>query len=538
MAKAPALAIEALAERFHRLFAGLERAHGRFVLNGRKDARGKAEGTAATIREPYTAQLWQRHLAGEYHLGVCPIRDDNTVRFGAIDIDAYKDFDLNKLAEDMARMNMPLILLRTKSGGAHCYCFAREDVPADLMRAKLMEMAEALGHAGVEIFPKQTRLAGPNDFGNWINLPYQDVTKTERYAIVEGKKLTAVAFLDLAESMAVTQADLKALSLTDDPKFTEVLKGAPPCLRCLVARGGIPEGARNNGMFNLGVYLRKRFGDQWEDHMDQFNQDFVVPPLGHREVQSISRSVGKTKYEYKCHEPPINSVCNRQICLTREYGIGSGDGDPGVVFGPLVKVESDPPLWIWDVDGARIELTTEQLKDQGRAHTAIINVLSKWPNTIKPKAWQELVRDRLNNVETIPVPPEATLESQIMALLEDYCTGKARARTVEEILQHKPYSDPETGRTYFSSLHFRQELARHKIIVDDRRLWAILRRNDVQHKFFNIKGKGKNTWHIKSFTGQSEPFTVPRVADLRPAEPPGAAGAPPSTSGRTDDEPL
>lgn len=523
--------IAELAPTFLQLFAGLERSHGRYVLNGRKDARGKAEGTASTIRSPATLPLWEQHLAGTYSLGVCPIRDDNTCRFGAIDIDAYQDFDLNKLSRDIIRMNLPLIVCRTKSGGAHCYCFAREDVPADIMRAKLMEMAEALGYAGVEVFPKQTRLAGPNDFGNWINLPYQNALKTERYAIVEGKKLTPEKFLELVGLMAVTTEDLRTLRLNDDPKYTEVLKGAPPCLRCLVSRGGIPEGARNNGLFSIGVYLRKRYGDAWEMHMDQFNQDFVSPPLGHKEVQLITRSVSKTKYEYKCNEAPINSVCNRQICLTREYGVGSGDGDPGVVFGPLVKIESDPPLWIWDVDGARIELTTEQLKDQGRAHTAIINSLNKWPQTIKPKAWCELVRDRLQNLEVIPVPPEATLESQVMILLEDYCTGKAQARSQEELLSNKPWSDPATGHTYFSALHFRTELARHKIMVDDRKLWSILRRHEVGHKFFNIKGKGKNTWHVRSFASQSEPFAIPRIAQLKEVSPSTGAHS-------TDDDPL
>lgn len=508
-----------LAKQFAILFAGLTRAHTRYVTAGRRDDRGKLEGEYRTIRQPLTADIWEQHLAGTYHAGVCPIADDSTCVFGAIDIDSYKEFDITALAKKVADLNLPLVVTRTKSGGAHCYLFCREPIPADVIRAKLMEMAEALGYSGVEVYPKQTRLAGVNDFGNVINLPYFDVTQTERYGVLDGDKLSAADYLKTAALMAVSDESLRALNLNDDPKFTEQLKGAPPCLRTLIARGGIPEGARNNGLFDIGVYLRKRYGENWETYFDQYNQDFVSPPLGSKEVQLLTRSINKVKYEYKCGDSPINSVCNRQICLTREFGIGSGDSDPGVAFGPLVKLNTEPPLWIWDVDGERIELTTEQLRDQGRAHTRIMEVLNKLPYPIKPKAWMELIRSKLAVVEVQEVPPESTLETQVMAILESYCTGKSQAKTPDEMLQDKPWTDTDAKRTYFRGLGFKQELGRQHINVDDRKLWAIMRRHGVGHKFFNLKGKGLNMWWVPSFKQQTEDFRVPRLAEANGAEP-------------------
>jgi hypothetical protein len=505
--------IKSLAKQFNFLFSGLQRAHTRYVLKEGKDDRGKTLGEYRTIRQPLTPDIWEQHLAGTYHAGVCPIRDDATVVFGAVDIDSYKDFDLKALAKKVSDLNIPLIVTRTKSGGAHCYLFCREPIPADIVRTKLMEFAEALGYSGVEVYPKQTRLAGPNDFGNVLNLPYFDVTKTERYGVMPDENLSAAAYLKTAALMAVTRDSLAAINLNDDPRFVEQLKGAPPCLRTLVARGGIPEGARNNGLFDIGVYLRKRYGENWETYFDQYNQDFVNPPLGSKEVQMLTRSINKTKYEYKCGDSPINSVCNRQICLTREFGIGAGDSDPGVAFGPLVKLNTEPPLWIWDVDGERIELTTEQLKDQGRAHTRIIEVLNKWPFPIKPKAWMELIREKLASVEVQEVPPEATLETQVMAILEQYCTGKAQAKTPDEMLQDKPWTDKIDNRTYFRGIGFKQELGRQHIQIDDRKLWAIMRRHGVGHKFFNLKGKGVNMWWIPAFKQQTEDFKVPRLQE-------------------------
>jgi hypothetical protein len=53
-----------LAPRFHALFGGLERAHGAYnnisLDHGRGD--GKRKGTAVTVREPVTDELWQQHL--------------------------------------------------------------------------------------------------------------------------------------------------------------------------------------------------------------------------------------------------------------------------------------------------------------------------------------------------------------------------------------------------------------------------------------------------------------------------------------------
>ena len=39
---------------------------------------------------------------------------------------------------------------------------------------------------------------------------------------------------------------------------------APPCLRILESKG-YPEGTRNNGLFNVGVFYRKAFPNDWEN---------------------------------------------------------------------------------------------------------------------------------------------------------------------------------------------------------------------------------------------------------------------------------
>ena len=246
--------------RFH----GLERAHGTYAVKA--EATGgkvKVKGRAKTLMEPVTETLWRRHLAGELGLGVVPINDDAAASFGAIDVDVYDGLDLVELGRVVARHAFPLTVCRTKSGGAHLYLFTSEPAPASLVRAKLMEWAVVLGHPSVEVFPKQVKLASREDVGNWINVPYFGGDATDRYAVVEGRQLSVGEFLNHADRAAITPAQLEAIQVPE----IALMEGAPPCLQHL-ARAGFPAGTRNNGLFCLGVFAKRAYGDEWERRLD------------------------------------------------------------------------------------------------------------------------------------------------------------------------------------------------------------------------------------------------------------------------------
>lgn len=472
--------------------------------------KGKQQVQCDTVREPLTVALWMKHLAGSDHLGVVPIMDDTTVCWGAIDIDSYKDFDLIKLADHVARLELPLIVCRTKSGGGHLYCFTSEQVSAELMRGKLMEWAIALGYSGSEVFPKQTRLAGLTDVGNWINMPYQGGDDTVRYAVAGNKRLNCMEFLDLAQLMALDKDSLKAANPNAVSQYHEEFLEAPPCLSSLAMRG-FGEGSRNNALFNIAVYLQKRYGEDWESHIDSYNRKFMVPPLPSKEVQMVVAGIKKKKYFYKCNDQPIVSVCNKQICLTKAYGIGGGSSDPGVVFGALQKVMTEPPIWILSVDGANIELTTQELRDQSRLGSKCMEVLNKYPRPIKGTDFADMIRSKLESVEIIPAPEEATLSGQVMVWLEEYCTGRAQARNKEELLLKKPWTDK--GMVYFSALAFKSFLSQQRILIDERDLWSIIRRNGGESVGMRIKGKVSRFWCVKAFAVQTEDFALPELPE-------------------------
>lgn len=134
---------------------------------GREDAYGTGRGEC--VRNPLTLMQYSVHLLGSGPgLGVYPIREDNTIRFAAIDLDC-PDFDF-------VRGLQPFIpgttwIERSRSGNAHLWAFFRESCPAWVARGILRKALEVGGRPNVEVFPKQDELR-EGMLGNYINLPY------------------------------------------------------------------------------------------------------------------------------------------------------------------------------------------------------------------------------------------------------------------------------------------------------------------------------------------------------------------------------
>jgi len=191
---------------FLTLFSGLDRAYGVFNTTGEVTDKGKAKGKAFTKQGTVTAQLWDDHLSGKQRLGIVPIKDSSECLFGAIDIDEYQ-INIEKICQVIENLKLPLVPCRSKSGGLHCYIFCKEPIPAEIIRDKLADMASSLGFAGVEIFPKQDKLASPEDVGNWINMPYFDHERTMTYGIKNGKPLSTEDFITYAHLQAVSMDD-------------------------------------------------------------------------------------------------------------------------------------------------------------------------------------------------------------------------------------------------------------------------------------------------------------------------------------------
>ena len=112
-------------EKFKQIFEGLKIAYGQYQ-KGDRGENGKQGGKAFIVRGNVTDDLWEKHLKGEGPaLGIIPITENNTCRWGCIDIDQY-NFNHLDLINNIRKLKLPLIVCRSKSGGAHVFLFTKE----------------------------------------------------------------------------------------------------------------------------------------------------------------------------------------------------------------------------------------------------------------------------------------------------------------------------------------------------------------------------------------------------------------------------
>lgn len=503
-----------LTSEFAALFDGFKQAYGAYKISGTKPSSGKVIGKAASLVGEVTLDLWEKHLMGVQGLGIIPINAESMAKFGAIDIDDY-DLDIIKLAAKIDKLHMPLVVCRTKSGGAHAYLFTTEQIPALVMQERLRDMSAALGYGNCEIFPKQSQLlVSRGDAGNWINMPYFDHLSTMRYAVDHrGRKLDVHTFLALAKQAAVTPKYLESLKF-DIP---DLLGGGPPCLNQLVKQG-FPAGSRNNGLFNLGVYARKAYPDDWKQRLEGFNNQHMNPPLSPAEVLATIKSLDKHSYTYTCRSHPIQAFCNAAVCRTCAHGVGGARlGMPAM--GTLTKLCTVPPLWFIDVETvtgtARLELTTDELQQPRLFQKKCLEQLNVMPQVMKQENWQNVVTSLLETVNIVEVPVEATPYGLLMNHLEAFCTSRVTARTSDEILMGKPWINND--EVHFRIADFLAYLARVKFNEKElglnRIAFYLKELKGYRKQFHNIRGKGANCYVIptSTFKFQQESFEPPTI---------------------------
>lgn len=486
------------------LFEGFQKAYGYYSSTLVPDESGKLVGKRGSLVGDVTVELWEKHVSGSQGLGVIPINENSQVKFAAIDIDTYP-LDLMRLVKDIHEKKLPLVLCRTKSGGAHLYLFLTEFHDAGEIQRKMREIASVLGYGNSEIFPKQSKIrADRGDVGNWINMPYFNAATTDRFCISpEGKELQAMEFISYATARKIKALDFLQIKLVE----TEHLVGGPPCLNHLISLG-FPEGTRNNGLLNLGVYAKKFSPDNWAVLIEQYNDKYMDPPLSAIEVVGVIKSLQKKEFFYMCKQPPIAQYCNKPKCRGCKFGVGAGDlGMPK--FGSLTKLLTVPPIWFLEIEGGgRLELSTGDLQSQRGFQNRCMESLNIMPIPPKNEVWQEIVSALLSTVNEVTVPAEATPEGMLKQLLEEFCTSRVQAKNPDEMILGKPWTS--NGYHYFRLKDFMDFLSRKKFdLIKKTHIGFYLREWKAVNKFWNLKGKGTNTYQIHEFVKQTESFDVP-----------------------------
>jgi len=503
-------------EKFKNIFEGLKIAYGQYQ-KGDKAENGKQKGKAFIVRKNVSDDLWKNHIEGKGPaLGIIPITESNDCKWGCIDIDEY-NLNHHDLISRIRNLKLPLVVCRSKSGGAHVFLFTKDFVPAIRMQNTLKKMAKTLGREGCEIFPKQTEiLVERGDTGNFLNLPYYNKMNGLRYALDDnGKAVSLESFYSMYDKYVQTK--LEEIKL-EETKNVDAFPDGPPCLNKLAIQG-FGEGARNNALFNIAVYYKQAKPDSWQDELVKANQNYVTPPLSNSEVQQLIKSVSRKGYDkYRCKDAPINAVCQSGLCRTKRFGVGYGEEEMPVL-GSLTKYTSKPPQWFLSVNDNRIELKSEQLYSSPLFALACLDQANLVVPVPKPKDWKQLyLKPLLENLQEVEPLQSLDPTNEILDLLQDWTTNRQNARTMDDVLNKLPFTDGSREYTYFRMEDFFNFCKKNNWELDKTKTGNLIKQLDVfidevrveikkQHpRLIKVKAMKKIEASLSSVKYQEETF--------------------------------
>jgi hypothetical protein len=498
---------EELAKALMIIFQGMENGHGAYNPQV-TDSKGKLVGHAEFIHEPATFTTWLNHIDGTYGIGIGPINNSSMCHWGAIDIDDYSISHLD-LIKKIETKKLPLIVVKSKSGGAHLMMFLTEWTPAGLVKDRLTEMAASLGHAfdkngkATEVFPRQTQiLSDRGDCGNWLNIPYFGANNSSRYALdSKAEKLTIEEFLALVYKTRISEKELANIQIGAPIKSTE-FKDAPFCLSLIIEEGGISEGNRNSFMYNMGILACKTYPNNKDLRnvtIEDWNVRYCSPSLPASEICDIQQSLDKhPDYKYQCKDPLLKAYCNVAVCRSKKHGLSGACLMPAC--SDLLKLNSNPSIYFLQVNETRVEFpSTEDLINQNKFNTHCVEQANVMPPTMKKQDWTELVNSWLQDMRIIEAPLDASIDAKLEELLETFAeqmnTGFGDR---QDIARNLPWFDSDSGKVIFRLSGLENFLLSNKFSKLNRgQLSSKLKTWGADSKQMKIGGRNYNVWQIK-----------------------------------------
>lgn len=413
------------ARRFAALFAGLDRAKGRYMAihdPTRPQAPGdKSKGRATTLSEPVTQADYTQHVEGLCGLGIVPVRDDGTCVFGAVDIDQYTGLDHKELVAILATHKIPAYVCKSKSGGAHVYVFIEEPgVKAPPLIEFLKSIRTRLGvdyRKAREIFPKQKAQSG--GIGNWINLPY--FGEARQCVGLDGAPVALHDFL--AQVTPLKPTEVASEKIGEGVVVSEL----PPCLEHLM-KNGIPAGMRNEAMFNYAVFAAKRYQDDRDKGLKMLkviNEQTCQPPIAHKELVTIADSVARHEYNYRCEQSPIVDCCNKTLCATRPYGPHASIRPSDIP--EILKIElhghadGETQFYVTLAVAPTRPVKMEQIFDYRLFRKVVMAVLHEALPNITQKRWDNYLVARWGSInETVRVESTRSKQGLLLEALDSW----------------------------------------------------------------------------------------------------------------------
>ena len=483
-------------QEFIDIFSGLRRRYGFCnVQNGKTDpATGKKyfdKGDYGWSKVELKDEDYIEHLNGTRSIGIQPCDDNDEAVFGAIDIDPrnYSTFSPQKYLEIIDKKQLPLIPVKSKSGGLHLYVFAKEKVKASDIREFLEDMLFILGlPPSTEVYPKQTTLKsegadGNKSVGSFINLPY--FAKNDRVAMfTNGEEMNFDTFMKVVKLNSKTKKELHEIK---NGKISDALVGesdefkdGPPCLSVICGQleqgtysdpddGGahnkLPDG-RDEFLYNIMVWAKKRFTDKWEEIVKKKAEELIVYDVSWdtKKIDEKIRLWKKETASYKCHGKPVSSFCNKNVCLKRKYGIGGQVRADWPEIVSITKWEYRPePAFELDVKTPSGKLkkvfakNIEHIIEQKRIKALLAAHVGILPPSMKNVPFTQMINSLLSTAQSEWPEKETQPIGILFNEIKNWING-AEAENSTTFEQGSVLK--EDGRAWFTWSHFYEELKR------------------------------------------------------------------------------
>ena len=296
----------------------------RNLFHGREDVYGAGDG--ACVRNELNDSIILGHLNGIKRLGVYPLLQDGSTRFGVVDIDV-PNLEMVQAYIDVAMdYGLPVYIEASKSKGFHLWHFFSGPVPAIKVREVIKGILKEAGlPENTEIFPKQDYLPGPDSVGNYINLPLygEDIDKGRTVFLMENFEPYPDQWFILAGIEKITPEQINELvegELCQPSRQTSGLyQDMLPCVPKMME--GVSEGCRDVVAFTLAKHFRASKGfpkDATLAILKLWNQS-NHPPLDNKVIEQkvngayLGRN-GKGYTGFGCGEELIQQFCARDSC--------------------------------------------------------------------------------------------------------------------------------------------------------------------------------------------------------------------------------
>ena len=423
--------------RFSELFDGSKRKYGTFKPSGLKRADGKVEGVYNWESFPADGNeepIFRDHIEGVQSIGIVPIREDNTVSFGVIDVDQIKsEEEANEVLDKIRSWNLPFVPFRSKSGGVHAYLFIDGSAPANEVKRRLTALSLKLGRpkSTIDIFPVQTKL-NADGTGNQINTPYfnhKDET-TKRWAI-RNYNIKDLIPLEEFLTMKITKVTLKELESIGIKKVSDY----PPCMDYYF-ENKVYEGERDKALLQFGCVARKMHGDNEDkvrEEMDNFVTKFFATEEGFdknqfaKKVSQVMKKRDKADQKDEediwyvrnnCRQIADLGRCDKVGCRTRKFGLV----ERTVMVTDYRMLMTNPRRHLLTMvnekgDEVIISMTTDQLWTQ---------------NQIAKRCWEEQIKWTWVEADEFTEMKDKWFET--MKVIDSYNEGEERLSEFSTIL--------------------------------------------------------------------------------------------------------